>query len=380
MDFKEAVNIVHEYGISLLDHPKSNVRFVAVANKDSGPLGESTDFCVTAYVDRKLTATQLRTRGISSFASSFSSISGVQAGRRDIDVVETTGAIEPMPALRTPTAQRGRYGGPPPALNAQKRFQQLRCGIGVTNPTNEYPNFLSVGTAGFYMTDEEGNLFLVSNNHVIGRSNAAANGESIVQPGTLDLTDSELNLMPTFNKLINELEIGGVVGVVQLQFPTTTGTPNNTVDAAIAQLYDTGREFDDLDRVTYGGAIHGVASPYSFDVVTGMLRQSSRVYKVGRTTGYTEGNVVGIAGVANVPYDGGTARFIDQIIIAPTEDNEGDFSDSGDSGSGILNNKHELVGLLFAGNGQHTFANPIQNVIDQIRLAADIASLEVIEG
>ncbi|WP_339735200.1 hypothetical protein [uncultured Gimesia sp.] len=380
MDFQEAVLVVREHGISLLDDPTSNVRFVAVASKDSGPLAQATDFCVTAYVDHKLTATQLRTRGISTFAASFSSISGVEAGSQDIDVVETTGAIEPMPGLRTPIAQRGRYGGPPPALNAQKRFQQLRCGIGVTNPTNEYPNFLSVGTAGFYMTDDAGYLFLVSNNHVIGRSNAAVNGESIVQPGTLDLTDSELNLMPTFNKLINELEIGGVVGVVQLQFPTIAGTPNNTVDAAIAQLYDAGREFDDTDRVTYGGTIRGVAPAYSVDDTTGALNQSSRVYKVGRTTGYTEGNVVGVAGVANVPYDGGTARFVDQLIIAPTDDNTGDFSDSGDSGSGILNDKHELVGLLFAGNGQHTFANPIQNVVDQIRIASGITSLKVIQG
>ncbi len=380
MDFKQAVSVVHNHGISMLDDPKSNVRFVAVANKDTGPLDQATDFCVTAYVDQKLTAAQLKTRSVSAFASSFSAISGVQAGRRDIDVVETTGAIEPMPALRAPTAQRGRFGGPPPALNAQKRFQQLRCGIGVTNPTDEYPSFLSVGTAGFYMTDDGGSLFLVSNNHVIGRSNVAANGESVVQPGTLDLTDSEINLMPTFNDLINELEIGGVVGVVQLQFPNAAGTPNNTVDAAIAQLFESGREFDDLDRVTYGGTIRGVATPYSVDSSTGALHQSSRVYKVGRTTGYTEGNVIGIAGVANVPYEGGTARFVDQLVIAPTDDNEGDFSDGGDSGSGILNDGHELAGLLFAGNGLHTFANPIHNVIDQIRVAAGIASLEVLEG
>ncbi len=380
MDFKQAVSVVRKHGISMLDDPTSNIRFVAVASKDAGPLDQATDFCVTAYVDKKLTASQLKSHGVNAFASSFSTVTGNDVGRRDIDVVETTGAITPMPAFRTPVAQRGRFGGPPPSLNAQKRFQQLRCGIGVTNPTNEYPNFLTVGTAGFYMTDDADNLYLVSNNHVIGRSNDAANGESVVQPGTLDLTDSELNLMPTFDDLVDELEIGGVVGVVQLEFPVAAGTPNNTVDAAIAQLFDSGREFDDLDRVTYGGAIRGVASPYSIDASTGELAQSSRVYKVGRTTGYTEGNVIGIAGVANVPYDGGTARFVDQLVIAPTEDNEGDFSDRGDSGSGILNDRHELVGLLFAGNGQHTFANPIELVIDQIRNAAGRNDLELVSG
>lgn len=379
MEFKEAITVIREHGISLLDDPTSDVRFVAVTNKDTGPLDQADDFSVTAFVDKKLTKSQLKSQGLTEFASTFSAVAGTQPGRRDIDVVETTGAIEPLPGLRTPTTQRGRYGGPPPALNAQKRFQQLRCGIGVTNPTDEYPDFLSVGTAGFYMTDDDEFLYLVSNNHVIGRSNAAANGESIVQPGTLDLTDSELGLMPTFDDLIDELEIGSVAGVVEILFPDAAGTPNNTVDGAIAQLLDTGREFDDLDRLTYSGTIRGVAAPFSVDASSN-LQQSSRVYKVGRTTGYTEGNVIGISGVASVPYDGGTARFTNQLIIAPTPDNEGDFSDRGDSGSAILNDSHELVGLLFAGNGLHTFANPIDEVITQIRAAAGNDSLQVIVG
>ena len=183
--------------------------------------------------------------------------------------------------------------------------------------------------------------------------------------------------MPTFNDLVSELEIGSVAGVVEILFPGATGTPNNTVDGAIAQLLDTGREFDDIDRVTYGGSIQGVATPYSVDA-SDELEQSSRVYKVGRTTGYTEGNVIGIAGLADVGYDGGTAKFIEQMVIAPTDDNEGDFSDSGDSGSGILNDNHELVGLLFAGNGFHTFANPITEVISQLRTATGIRSLQVV--
>lgn len=276
-----------------------------------------------------------------------------------------------------PQSRRGRLGGQPPELNAQKWFQQLRCGIGIPNPTNEYPSGLSVGTAGFYMTDDNDNLSVVSNNQVIGRSNAAANGESVVQPGTLDLTGLELNLLPTCNDLINELEIATVAGVVQILFPTIGGTPHNRVDGAIAQLLDTGRDFADLDRLSYGGGIRDVARAFAVDA-NGSLQRSSRVHKVGRTTGYTEGNVVGISGVANVPYPGGTARFVDQLVIAPTEDNVGDFSDGGDSGSAILNDRHELVGLLFAGNGTHTFANPIDDVITEIRAATGINSLQVI--
>ena len=51
-----------------------------------------------------------------------------------------------------------------------------------------------------------------------------------------------------------------------------------------------------------------------------------------------------------------------------------------DSGSGVLNDRHELVGLLFAGSDFHTLVNPIGHVRSQLRAAAGINSLEVITG
>lgn len=372
MLLKQAIKVVNDHGISMLSNPQSGIRFIAVSNKDTGPIDEASDFSVTAFVDRKLSGKELKSQGMSSFQSSFKQVCGKTPGKRDIDVVETSGAMEPL-GLNVSSAQRGKYGGQPPALNAQKRFESLRCGIGVTNPTNEYPNNLSVGTAGFYMTDDDDHLYLVSNNHVIGRSNAAAIGESVVQPGTLDLTGLELSMLPTMSDLVSELEIAEVAGVVQILFPNASGTPNNTVDAAIAQLIDVGRGLNDIDRACFGGSIQGVR-PYTVNA-SGALNQSARVYKVGRTTGFTEGRVVGITGVTNVGYAGGTARFVNQILIESTIDNVGGFSDSGDSGSAILNDDHELVGLLFAGNGQHTMANPISNVISQLKTASGIGSL-----
>jgi hypothetical protein len=375
MQLKQAIKVVKDHGISMLSSPNSGIRFIAVGNKDTGALDDADDFSITAYVDKKLTPKEMKSQGLNDFKSSFAQVCGKTPGKRDIDVVETTGAMEPL-GLDVSNLQRGRFGGQPPSLNAQKWFEELRCGIGVTNPTNEYPNGLSVGTIGFYMTDDDDQLYLVSNNHVIGRSNAAANGESVVQPGTLDLTGLELSMLPTFNDLVQELEIAEVAGVVQIQFPSATGTPNNTVDAAIAQILDSGRGFNDLDRVCFGGAIQGVR-PFTANA-SGVLNQSARVHKVGRTTGFTEGTVVGITGVTNVPYSGGTARFVNQIVIEPTIDNVGGFSDSGDSGSAILNEDHELAGLLFAGNGRHTMANPITDVISQLRTASGIPSLSVI--
>jgi hypothetical protein len=275
------------------------------------------------------------------------------------------------------------YGGNPPVLNAQKPFDSLRCGIGITNPTGEYPGRISVGTAGFYMEDDNGNLYVVSNNHVIGRANAAVPGESIVQPGTLDLTSIELQLMPTLNSLVATLEIASVLATVPLQFMTAANTPSNRVDAAIGQLLQTNRTLDDLDRLTFGGVIRSTASPYTVDS-SGALQGSTRVYKVGRTTGYTEGNVTGLAGVSTISYDDSSsdkdAHFVDQIVVEATRDNVGPFSDSGDSGSGVENDRHELAGLLFAGNKFHTLVNPIADVMSELRTATGIPSLRVITG
>jgi hypothetical protein len=42
------------------------------------------------------------------------------------------------------------------------------------------------------------------------------------------------------------------------------------------------------------------------------------------------------------------------------------FSNNGDSGSVILNRDGELVGLLFAGNGDVTYACPIRSVLSAL--------------
>lgn len=384
MKFKDALKTIRKHGLSLVAEKKHNVRLVAIGRKETGALTGATDFCVTAYVEKKLTSKQMRARGIESFNDAYSAVLGVKKpAKTEIDVVESPGAFRPRPGLRIPRPQRGVYGGNPPVLNAQKPFGALRCGIGITNPTNEYPNAVSVGTAGFYMEDDDGNLYVVSNNHVIGRSNDAAQNESIVQPGTLDLTSTEFQLMPTLNSLVANLEIASVLAVVQLQFITPANTPNNRVDAAIGQLLETSRTLDDLDRLTFGGTIRGVAAPYTVDA-NGAIRGSTRVYKVGRTTGYTEGNITGLAGVSTISYDDNSndkdAHFVDQLVIEATDDNVGPFSDRGDSGSGVENDQHELIGLLFAGNDFHTLVNPIADVISELSNVTGIPSLRVITG
>lgn len=382
MLLSSALEFVNCYGLQLLQEGNAGIEAIAVGSKDTGPLETSTEFSVTAYVREKRTERDLERASVRSFSALVQDASEDKGlfSRSDIDVVECGSAFEVQDSIRVAAAQRGVHGGPIPDFNSQREFQELRAGIGITNPVGAYPNGLSVGTLGFFVVDEETDEhFLVSNNHVIGGSNAATVGDAIVQPGTLDLTASELQLMPTEAALVQRLGIAELDTIVPLQFQSPKSTPHNTVDAAMARLTGTQRGRSHLHQVCFAGSVRGVASPYTVDQ-DGALSGSGLVYKAGRTTGMTEGSVIGIGGVATIPYPTGNAYFHNQLVIRATPDNGGPFSAPGDSGSGILNNRHELVGLLYAGSKQQTLANPIDLVLNELRQASGRSQLQVVHA
>jgi len=373
----------------MLRAPGSNLQAVAVSSRDGGPITDATEFTLTGYVRKKLTASEMHASGILPFRDVLAQTDcRARLPKSDLDIVESGSDFRPLANLSTPTAQQGVYGGPPPLLDSQKYFHSLRAGIGTTNAF-DYPNTLSVGSIGFFVRARNATqdvAYLVTNNHVIGRSCdetqlEAVLGNPVVQPGTLDLTAVELLAFPTLPALEQILKIGEVAAVVPLQFvPLGAGTPPvNLVDAAIASLLlPKHRSSEDLDRVTHGGGIRGTAS-FKPDRATGRVKGDGRVFKVGRTTGYTEGVVTAIGGTALVPYGPGRdAYFANQIVVQATKDNVGPFSKRGDSGSGVLNARSELVGLLFAGSLLQTLVNPARDVLAALSAALGVAGLDVI--
>lgn len=104
----------------------------------------------------------------------------------------------------------------------------------------------------------------------------------------------------------------------------------------------------------------------AYDSATRQFTSSTSVFKCGRTTGYTEGVVTGVRGYFTVDFAGQKATFIDQLTIMPAADNTGPFSESGDSGSPVMNDTHKLVGLLFAGAPRISWANPIRRVLAEL--------------
>ncbi len=85
------------------------------------------------------------------------------------------------------------------------------------------------------------------------------------------------------------------------------------------------------------------------------------VEKVGRTTGYTQGNVFDVQATMKVKYSFGIATFDDQIIIQGTP---GAFSAGGDSGSLIVDRgSKRATALLFAGSTAFTIGNKLDRVL-----------------
>ena len=67
MDYATALKSVRKHGLSMVADRGNNIRMVAVGSKDAGPLCNVKDFCVTAFVSRKLTKKELKAQGMHPF-------------------------------------------------------------------------------------------------------------------------------------------------------------------------------------------------------------------------------------------------------------------------------------------------------------------------
>lgn len=99
---------------------------------------------------------------------------------------------------------------------------------------------------------------------------------------------------------------------------------------------------------------------------TTAARLGDRVFKVGRTTGLTVGEVIDVSTIVGpVVYGHGPCWFRRSFVIEGIDGAL--FSDRGDSGSAIVRETGEIVGLLYAGNGQQTYACPIDSVLGMLQ-------------
>lgn len=182
---------------------------------------------------------------------------------------------------------------------------------------------------------------VLSNNHVLANSNAGRVNDSIIQPGAAD----------------GGRHPADQIAVLARWVPINFGGAANIVDAAFGWAWH--------DRIRGGQYYLSGGNPAYYTTGTAPLAASLGmiVGKSGRTTGLTQGRVTQIGVSVNVNYGGGrVALFRNQIAIQSVNANP--FSAGGDSGSLIWQWATGVrpVGLLFAGGGGTTFANPIGDV------------------
>lgn len=183
--------------------------------------------------------------------------------------------------------------------------------------------------------------YILSNNHVLANSNAAAIGDPILQPGAADGGVAPGDVIAKLSDFIP----------ITFNPPTPLANHNNVVDAAVAEV-----AFHDVDReIHWIGNVRGWRRKANVTVGT-------VVQKTGRTTNYTLGRITAINATVDVGYGGGKmARFKDQIIATA-------MSAGGDSGSLVMTVDEVAVGLLFAGSPSVTILNQIENVRNLLKV------------
>jgi hypothetical protein len=223
---------------------------------------------------------------------------------------------------------------------ANHRVRNLHFGVSGGNVNDITTRFCCSGTLGSLVTIN-GTKFILSNNHVLGRSDQAVVGEDVSQPGLID----------------NSCRIATLVADFTAAVPL-----GQNVDAAVAQLR-TGT----MDST---GFIEDIGVPGSSTVNPSV---GLGVAKSGRTTGFTTGTIASINTSVSVQYQANcgsgkkfTVAYTNQVVI-----NSSTFSAGGDSGSLIVTNNasHNPVALLFAGSSSTTIGNPIGEVLTKLGTA-----------
>jgi hypothetical protein len=200
-------------------------------------------------------------------------------------------------------------------------------------------NRVMAGTLGC-LVSRGGQLFILSNNHVMALVNTSPLGAGIPQPGRLD------------GGVCNNDVIARLTQFIPINFAAGVC---NFVDAAIAQ---TSPALVDRRMLRPGGVRQPLVPPPVNPVLNALVQKS------GRTTQYTRGIIDAVNVTVNVSYAplGGVARFCRQFRVRGVPG--GDFSRPGDSGSLVTTfPANRPVGLLFAGGNGVTFCNPIAPVL-----------------
>jgi hypothetical protein len=215
------------------------------------------------------------------------------------------------------------------------------------------------------LQDPSGTMYVTSAAHVFTSSpnGPLQPGASIVQAGVGD------TLAP---KSICEQNTSNILATLSAIVPYTSGpSATNTVDAAMAEILPGTRSFN--------GDIFGIAQ-YSSTIMSPAVDMD--VEKIGRTTAFTQSTITDINGMVTFQYEtkfGDKSseqpiHFIHQIVASPA------FTAAGDSGALVLTAGTScplLIGTVSGGDSEHTYINPLHDVIKQLAAAQNVKRLAI---
>jgi hypothetical protein len=214
--------------------------------------------------------------------------------------------------------------------------------------------FCCGGTLGS-LVERSGTFYILSDNHVLARSDQASLGESIIQPGLIDSNCSTAGTTA----------VGNLSQFVNLENSSTN------VDAAIAEIVsgtvDTSGNILSLGA-TATGSTPDAGQPHAGNGIGATVGES--VAKSGRTSGLTCSTVAAVQIATSISYTKGcnststfTKNYTGQISVSG-----GAFSASGDSGSLIVDqNTADPVALLYGGSDTDTVGNPVADVLSALQ-------------
>jgi len=224
------------------------------------------------------------------------------------------------------------------------------------------------GTLGALVEDAGKRQYLLSNNHVLAKSDHASAGDTIVQPGLIDNNCSPLG------------DGAGVAPVASLTGWLALDSKGTNADAAIAQVAS--RTVDPSGSILELGGRQAdgtlAAAPPGISSSGGKGEAASldlRVAKSGRTTGLTCGGISALDLDVKVDYYldcAETRAYLTKTFTHQLGVSGNQFSDAGDSGALVVDAANaEPVGLFFAGGTDLSgvsqgVANPAADVLSEL--------------
>ena len=245
------------------------------------------------------------------------------------------------------------------ATNSNEQAQNLPIKLGTSGGNAKDSSvqgnlvYCCAGTLGSLL-QRNGTYYILSNNHVLARSDTANIGDAITQPGLIDANCSTAGTTT----------VGNLSQFLSLE---ASGT---NVDAAIAQIVpgtvDTSGSILSLGASATNGA-PDAGSPSS-TIMTATIGET--VAKSGRSSSLTCSTVDAIEITTSVSYQKGcntgstfTVTYTGQVSVSG-----GTFSAAGDSGSLIVDeNTADPVALLYGGSDTDTVGNPVADVLSALQ-------------